>query len=73
IKSGEVILNDRELVSNGNKKTYWVDVTTKPNRQVERDIDLTFVKYYTVTKNNYEVTEHEFMKNPCAVKIDAVQ
>ncbi len=73
IKSGEVILNDGELVSNGNKKTYWVDVTTKPNRQVERDIDMTFVKYYTVTKNNYEVTEHEFMKNPCAVKIDAVQ
>ena len=34
---------------------------------------MTFVKYYTVTKNNYEVTEHEFMKNPCAVKIDAVQ
>jgi formylmethanofuran dehydrogenase subunit A len=73
IKSGEIILNDGELVSNGNKKTYWVDVTTKPNRQVERDIDRTFVKYYTVTKNNYEVTEHEFMKNPCAVKIDAVQ
>lgn len=73
IKSGEIILNEGELVSNGNKKTYWVDVTTKPNRQVERDIDRTFVKYYTVTKNNYEVTEHEFMKNPCAVKIDAVQ
>jgi formylmethanofuran dehydrogenase subunit A len=73
IKSGEVILNDGEVVSNGNKKTYWVDVKTTPNRQVERDIDQTFVKYYTVNKNNYEVNEHEFMKNPCVVEIDAVQ
>ena len=73
IKSGEVVINDGELVSNGNKKTYWVDVTTAPNRQVERDINQTFAKYYTVNKNNYEVNEHDFMKNPCAVKIDAVQ
>ncbi len=73
VKDGQIIINDSEIVSNGNKKTYWVDVTTNPNKQVERDISEMFTKYYTVTEKNYDVEEHAFMKNPFVIKVDATQ
>ena len=73
IKSGEIIINDGEIVSNGNKQTYWVNVETNPSKQVEHDLNEFFRKYYSVSRKNYEVDEHAFMKNPNVIKIDATQ
>ena len=73
IKSGEIIVNDGEIVSNGNKQTYWVNVETAPSKQVEHDLNEYFRKYYSVSRRNYEVDEHAFMKNPNVIKIDATQ
>lgn len=71
IKSGEVIINDSEIISNGNKQTYWVDVKTNASPQVEHDLTEMFRKYYTVSERNYEVEEKSFMKNPNVIAIDA--
>jgi formylmethanofuran dehydrogenase subunit A len=73
VTSGEIIVNDGEIVSNGNKQTYWVNVETNPSKQVEHDLNEFFRKYYSVSRKNYEVDEHAFMKNPNVIKIDATQ
>ncbi|RQD79810.1 MAG: formylmethanofuran dehydrogenase subunit A [Methanocalculus sp. MSAO_Arc1] len=72
-KQGELIINEGEIVSNGNKRTLWVDVKTNENAQVERDISLKFSKFYTMTKNNYEVSAEHYLANPYVIEIDATQ
>ena len=44
-KSGVQVVQDGEIVSNGHKRTLWVNVAVKENPQVMRDINEKFVKY----------------------------
>jgi len=72
-KSGVQVVSNGEIVNNGHKRTLWVDVKTKENAQVKRDISEKFVKYYSVTQNNYEALGHHFVPNPFAIEVDATQ
>ena len=45
----------------------------KDNPQVMRDINEKFVKYYSMTQNNYEALGHHFVPNPFALEVDATQ
>ncbi|QSZ67092.1 formylmethanofuran dehydrogenase subunit A [Methanofollis aquaemaris] len=72
-KGGEIVVKEGEVVSNGNKKTLWVDAKVAENPQVQRDIAEKFMRYYTVTQANYEVNEKVFMKNPYRIEVDATQ
>ena len=42
------------------------------NPQVMRDVKEKFLRYYTVTLNNYEVTGH-YLPNPYVIEVDATQ
>jgi formylmethanofuran dehydrogenase subunit A len=70
-KNGEMIINNGEIISNGNKRTLWVHAKVEQNPQVMRDIQDKFVKYYTVTRGNYEVHGKHFIPNPLAIEVDA--
>jgi formylmethanofuran dehydrogenase subunit A len=70
-KSGtEVVLNG-EIVSSGHKRTLWVNAKVRENPQVMRDIDEKFIKYYSMTRANYEALGHHFVPNPYAIEVDA--
>jgi formylmethanofuran dehydrogenase subunit A len=70
-KSGVQVVSNGEIVSNGNKRTLWVNVKVKDNPQVMRDISEKFIKYYSMTQNNYEALGHHFVPNPYALEVDA--
>ncbi|MHC1626779.1 MAG: formylmethanofuran dehydrogenase subunit A [Methanoculleaceae archaeon] len=72
-KSGEMVIRDGEIVSNGNKRTLWVNVKTGENPQVKRDITEKFRRYYTVTERNYELVGHHYVPNPLVIEVDANQ
>jgi formylmethanofuran dehydrogenase subunit A len=72
-KSGVLVVQNGEIVSNGNKRTLWVNAKVKENPQVMRDINEKFLKYYSVTQANYEALGHHFIPNPYAIEVDAVQ
>lgn len=72
-KTGELIINEGEIVSNGNKRTLWVDAKTEENPQVMRDISEKFLRYYTVTQRNYEVEGHHYTPNPLVIEVNAAQ
>ena len=69
-KSGTLVVENGEIVSNGNKRTLWVDAKVPENKQVERDVQMKFLKYYSVNLNNYEVTDH-FVPNPYVIEVDS--
>jgi len=71
-KSGVQIINNHEIVSNGNKRTLWVNTKVNENPQVMRDVKEKFLRYYTVTLNNYEVSGH-YLPNPYVIEVDATQ
>ena len=58
IKSGEIVVRDGEVVSNGHKKTVWVNAKMPDNPQVIRDITQSFTKDYTVDLINYVVRDY---------------
>ena len=68
----EVVVNG-EVVNNGNKRTLWVDAKVNDNPLVMRDIKEKFLKYYSMTQNNYESLGHHFVPNPYAIEVDATQ
>jgi len=68
-KSGTLVVNHGEIVSNGNKRTLWVDAKIPVNKQVERDVQMKFLKYYSVNLNNYEVSDH-YVPNPYVIEVD---
>jgi formylmethanofuran dehydrogenase subunit A len=70
IKTGIPVVINGEIVSNGNKRTIWVDATVNENPQVMRDIKDKFLRYYSVNMNNYEVANH-FLPNPMVIEVDA--
>jgi len=71
-KAGVQVIRDHEIASNGNKRTLWVNAKVNENPQVMRDVKEKFLRYYTVTLNNYEVTGH-YLPNPYVIEVDATQ
>ena len=69
IKSGEIVVRDGEVVSNGHKKTVWVNVNMPENPQVMRDITQSFTKEYTVQLQNYSVKDY-LAPHPFVVNVD---
>ncbi|MHB8051863.1 MAG: formylmethanofuran dehydrogenase subunit A [Methanoregula sp.] len=69
IKSGEVVVKDGEIVSNGHKKTVWVNVKMPENLQVKRDITQSFTKDYTVDITNYPVRDY-LAPHPYVIDVD---
>lgn len=58
IKGGEVVVINGEVVSKGNKRTFWVDATNGTmDPAVMQDIDKKFLRFYSVTMNNYPVQD----------------
>ena len=72
-KTGVHVINGHEIVSNGNKRTLWVNARVHENPQVVRDVKEKFLRYYTVTLNNYEVHGHHYVPNPYVIEVDATQ
>ncbi len=72
-KSGVEVVNHGDIVSNGNKRTLWVNAKVNDNPQVMRDIAEKFLKYYSVSQANYESLGHAFVPNPFALEVDATQ
>jgi len=70
-KTGAPIVMDRKFVSEGRKRTLWVDAKVNENAQVMRDVKEKFLKFYTVTEKNYEVAGKHFIPNPLAIEVDA--
>ncbi|PWR69653.1 formylmethanofuran dehydrogenase subunit A [Methanospirillum lacunae] len=68
-KSGTLVVDKGEVVSNGNKRTLWVDAKVPTNSQVERDVQMKFLKYYSVNLNNYEVSDH-YVANPYVIEVE---
>ena len=72
IKGGDIVVIDGEVVSKGNKRTIWVDATnglTDP--AVMQDIDKKFLRFYSVTMNNYPVQD-SYVHNGLTIKPEAV-
>jgi formylmethanofuran dehydrogenase subunit A len=72
MKRGTPVVIDGEIVSNGNKRTLWVNAKVNDNPQVVRDIQDKFLRYYSVNQNNYDVSKH-FVPNPYVIEVDATQ
>ncbi|KAF5088623.1 Formyltransferase/hydrolase complex Fhc subunit A [anaerobic digester metagenome] len=69
-KAGVQVVRDHEIASNGNKRTLWVNAKVNENPQVMRDVKEKFLRYYTVSLNNYEVSGH-YLPNPYVIEVDA--
>jgi formylmethanofuran dehydrogenase subunit A len=72
MKTGTPVVIDGEVVSNGNKRTLWVNAKVNENPQVMRDIQDKFLRYYSVNQNNYDVSKH-FVPNPYVIEVDATE
>jgi formylmethanofuran dehydrogenase subunit A len=70
-KNGVLVSQDGTIVGSTPKRTYWLDVKVPENKQVERDVQMKFLKYYSVNLDNYEVADH-YVANPEIIHIDAV-
>jgi len=69
-KSGTMVVENGEIISSGNKRTLWVDAKVPENKQVERDVQMKFLKFYSMTLNNYEVSNH-YVPNPYVIEVDS--
>ncbi|MCC7469273.1 MAG: hypothetical protein IT504_08800, partial [Burkholderiaceae bacterium] len=54
-------------------RTIWVDAKVNENPQVMRDIKDKFLRYYSVTLGNYDVTKHFLSVNPRVIEVDATR
>ena len=58
IKGGDIVVKDGEVVSMGQpKQLIWSDADGFNNKQVVDDVVDKFLKYYSVTLNNYPVQD----------------
>jgi formylmethanofuran dehydrogenase subunit A len=69
-KTGVPVVKEGEIISNGNKRTLWVNVKVNENPQVIRDVQDKFLKFYSVNQGNYEVQGH-YTPNPRVIEVDA--
>jgi formylmethanofuran dehydrogenase subunit A len=72
IKGGEIVVIDGEVVSKGNKRTIWVDATDGVmDPAVMEDIDKKFLRFYSVTMNNYPVQDAYVERGELLIKPEA--
>jgi formylmethanofuran dehydrogenase subunit A len=72
IKGGEIVVVDGEVVSKGNKRTIWVDATDGVmDPAVMQDIDKKFLRFYSVTMNNYPVQDAYVERGELRIKPEA--
>jgi len=57
IKEGEIVVKEGEIVKQTRGRTYWVN--TKGDKEIDKDIDEYFRKYYSVKTSNYFIKESE--------------
>ncbi len=70
VKSGEIVVKDGEVVSNGHKKTVWVNAKMPENPQVTRDVTQAFTKgTYTMDIRNYPVRDY-LAPHPFVIEYD---
>ena len=68
IKGGDIVVIDGEVVSKGNKRTIWVDATDGVlDPAIMQDIEKKFLRFYSVTMNNYPVQD-EYVAGGLVVK-----
>ncbi|ACL17527.1 formylmethanofuran dehydrogenase subunit A [Methanosphaerula palustris] len=72
-KCGVHVVKNGEVISNGNKRTLWVNAKVRDNPQVMHDVEEKFLKYYSVNQNNYEVSGHHYLPNPYVLEVDATE
>ena len=72
IKGGDIVVLDGEVVSKGNKRTIWVNAmngTMDP--RVMHDIESKFLRFYSVTMNNYPV-QGAYIRDSLEIKPEVV-
>jgi formylmethanofuran dehydrogenase subunit A len=67
------VVKNGEVISDGNKRTLWVNAKVRDNPQVMHDVEEKFLKYYSVNQNNYEVSGHHYLPNPYVLEVDATE
>ncbi|MDP6613083.1 MAG: formylmethanofuran dehydrogenase subunit A, partial [Candidatus Hydrothermarchaeota archaeon] len=69
IKDGTVVVRDGKITTALDGRTYWVNPSIDENleKEVYKDIDYYFKKYYSVNLANYPVTE-EYLTQPTVFK-----
>jgi formylmethanofuran dehydrogenase subunit A len=74
IKGGKIVVKDGEVKRVEEGRTYWVNPKTDEalEKEVMKDLDYYFKKYYSVNLANYPVPE-SYMRNPTAINIDTAQ
>lgn len=71
-KDGKICVEEGKIVDMGNKHTFWVDAKVNENKQVMHDIKEKFLKYYSLSENNYPVPE-SYAPHQHILTVDAVQ
>lgn len=69
-KDGKICVKDGQVVDNGQKRTFWVDVKVKENKQVAHDVREKFLKYYSINEANYSVPD-SYAPHPYVIAVDA--
>lgn len=71
IKDGEIVVRNGEIIKTVDGRTYWVNpqVNEELEKEVMKDIEYNFKRYYSVNLANYPVGE-EYLTKPAQVKID---
>jgi formylmethanofuran dehydrogenase subunit A len=69
-KDGKMVVKDGAIIDHGQKKTFWVDVKVKENKQVMHDVREKFLRYYSVNEGNYLVPD-SYAPHPHVIAIDA--
>jgi len=68
IKGGEIVVKDGNIVKVVSGKTYWTNAEFDGYYElIEDDLKDWFANYYTVSLNNYGVSD-VYLTNPCTVK-----
>ena len=69
-KDGRMVVKDGAVIDHGQKKTFWVDVKVKENKQVMHDVREKFLRYYSVNEGNYSVPD-SYAPHPHVIALDA--
>ncbi|MDD3042251.1 MAG: formylmethanofuran dehydrogenase subunit A [Methanosarcinaceae archaeon] len=67
-KDGEIVVKNGEIEESPMGRTYWVNAKVPEgiDSAMQKDLDLKFKKYYTVSKSNYMV-EDEYLPRPVEI------
>ena len=72
IKGGDIVVLDGEVVSKGNKRTIWANAMNETmDPQVMHDIESKFLRFYSVTMNNYPVQD-AYIRSSLEIKPEVV-